>query len=135
MKFLPIVERELRVAARRGGTYWVRTWVATIVIIGCTAILMLNTEEPPNKVASLLFYPTTVGALLYSLLIGAWATSDSLSEEKREGTLGLLFLTDLKGFDVVIGKLVANSLNCFYGLLAIIPMAAVPLLMGGLTAT
>ena len=29
-------------------------------------------------------------------------TADSLSAEKREGTLGLLFLTDLRGYDVVL---------------------------------
>jgi len=32
---------------------------------------------------------------------GVLITADCLSEEKREGTLGLLFLTDLKGYDVV----------------------------------
>ena len=56
-----------------------------------------------------------------------------MSEEKREGTLGLLFLTDLKGYDVVAGKLVANSLNGFYALMAILPVVALALLMGGLT--
>lgn len=57
-----------------------------------------------------------------------------LSERgKREGTLGLLFLTDLKGYDVVFGKLVATSLNSFYGLLAIFPVMGIPLLLGGVT--
>lgn len=68
--------------------------------------------------------------MTYALLIGL-STADSISEEKREGTLGLLFLTDLRGFDVVLGKLVATSLNSFYGLIAIFPLLAVPLLLGG----
>ena len=63
-----------------------------------------------------------------------WATSDCLSEEKREGTLGLLFLTDLKGYDVVIGKLTAKSMNSFYAVLSVVPILALPLLMGGVTA-
>jgi len=33
MTFLPIVERELRVAARRRGTYWTR-WFAAAGMIG-----------------------------------------------------------------------------------------------------
>lgn len=133
MKFLPIVERELRVAARRWGTFWLRTWVGMTVIAVSAWIVLANLDDPPAAVAGYLFHTVTSGALLYCLLIGVRATADCLSEEKREGTLGLLFLTDLKGYDVVAGKLVANSLNCFYGLLAIIPVMGLPLLMGGIT--
>ena len=81
-----------------------------------------------------MFIGLTIVAGLFCLLAGARATADCLSEEKRDGTLGLLFLTDLRGYDVVIGKLVANSLNTFYGLLAMLPVLAIPLLMGGVTA-
>ena len=133
MRFLPIVRRELGVAARRRGTYWVRTWVAfTVVIIG-TWIVLINQDAPPRNIAQMLFYSVTGGGLLYCLLIGMRTTADCISEERREGTLGLLFLTDLKGYDVVLGKLVANSLNSFYGLLAVFPVITVSLLMGGLT--
>ena len=45
----------------------------------------------------------------------------------------MLFLTDLKGYDVVLGKLIATSLNSFYGLLAVFPALAIPLLFGGVT--
>ncbi len=65
---------------------------------------------------------------------GVFLTADCLSEEKREGTLGLLFLTDLRGFDVVIGKLFATSLRSFYGLLAIFPVMALSFVMGGVGA-
>ena len=61
------------------------------------------------------------------------STVDCLSVEKREGTLGLLFLTDLKGYDVVLGKLVATSLNGFYGLLAVMPVLALSMLLGGIS--
>lgn len=66
---------------------------------------------------------------------GLFFTSDSLSEEKREGTLGFLFLTDLRGYDVVAGKLLATSLRGFFPLLAFFPIVAVTLLMGGVTGT
>ena len=71
--------------------------------------------------------------MFYCLLSGVWFTADCLSAEKREGTLGLLFLTDLKGYDVVLGKLVASSLNGFYAVLAVVPILALPLLLGGVT--
>ncbi|HQU46125.1 MAG TPA: hypothetical protein PK867_25150, partial [Pirellulales bacterium] len=41
-------------------------------------------------------------------------TADCISSERREGTLGLLFLTDLRGHDVVLGKLVVAGLGAFY---------------------
>jgi ABC-type transport system involved in cytochrome c biogenesis permease component len=97
MTVLPIVERELRVAARRSSTYW----------------------------SGLMF--------LYCLGHGRRSTADCLSEEKREGTLGLLFLTDLKGADIVLGKLAATSMRGFYGFLAVFPVLAIPLLLGGIT--
>ena len=73
------------------------------------------------------------GTFLFCLWEGARGTADCLSREKREGTLGLLFLTDLRGYDVVIGKLVASSINSVYGLLAVFPAMAIPLVLGGVT--
>lgn len=78
-----------------------------------------------------IFYMLTGALTLYALTAGVRSTADCLSEEKREGTLGLLFLTDLRGYDVVAGKLLANSLAVFYALLAVLPILAIPLLMGG----
>lgn len=131
MRFLPIVERELRVASRRRGTYWLRSWVALAVIVVSAWIFLFSLNDPPRAIAKSLFYVLTGGALFFCLLAGLRSTADCLSEEKREGTLGLLFLTDLKGYDVVLGKLVASSLNGFYGLLAILPVMGIPLLLGG----
>jgi ABC-type Na+ efflux pump permease subunit len=62
------------------------------------------------------------------------STADCLSEEKREGTLGLLFLTNLRGYDIVLGKLAANSLGTLYGVLSIIPALGIPILLGGTSA-
>ncbi len=71
--------------------------------------------------------------LAAGLSAGLFFTSDCLSEEKREGTLGLLFLTDLRGYDVALGKLLATSLRGFFALLAVLPILAITLLMGGVT--
>src|SRR5205823_3412588 len=46
---------------------------------------------------------------------------------------GLLFLTDLRGHDVVLGKLAATSVVSFFAVLAILPVLGLPLLMGGVT--
>jgi hypothetical protein len=62
-------------------------------------------------------------------------TCDCLSSEKREDTLGLLFLTHLKGYDIVLGKLIANSLNSICLLLAIVPILGIPVVLGGVAGS
>src|SRR5580765_4117235 len=135
MILLPIVARELRVASRRRATYWIRTSAAlAVILLGTFVYLLLWREKTsPQEIAQVLFGILTGSALLYSLFSGVNSTADSLSEEKREGTFGLLFLTDLKGYDVILGKLAASSLNGIYGIMAVVPMLAVPLLMGGVS--
>ena len=50
--------------------------------------------------------PQTYGFICHVALLmcmfSASVTADALSSEKRNGTLGLLFLTDLKGYDIVL---------------------------------
>ena len=133
MTFLPIVERELRAAARRRGTYWLRLVAALVGLVIGAWILLLPWWRQPSVVGPALFYALSITGFVYGLLAGLFATADSLSEEKREGTLGLLFLTDLKGYDIVLGKIVATSVNVVYGLLALFPIMAIPLLAGGVT--
>jgi ABC-type transport system involved in multi-copper enzyme maturation permease subunit len=92
-----------------------------------------NRHTSAAHLSQTLFIAFGVVALAFCLLAGVFLTSDCLSEEKREGTLGLLFLTDLKGYDVVLGKLIATSTHSIYGLLAVFPILGLPLLMGGVT--
>src|SRR5215475_4911931 len=122
MTFLPIVERELLVASRRHATYSTRLVVALIAIVIGIFFYIANLRTPMHLVANYIFQGLSVLALLYCLAAGRRSTADCLSEEKREGTLGLLFLTKLKGYDVIFGKLVATSVNAFYGILAMVPM-------------
>ena len=134
MTFLPIVGRELRVEARRNGTYWLRFFVGIQAILVAVVAWILQALNSKVKFGTALFWGLAGVALIHCLLAGRRSTADCLSQEKREGTMGLLFLTDLNGFDVVVGKLVATSLGGFYGLLTIFPVLAVPLLVGGMTS-
>src|SRR6266581_487332 len=133
MSVLPIVRRELRVAARKRSTFWLRVVSAiTAVVLGSGCLLMGGWQGVGTaQMGSILFYALAWTCLAAALGAGLFFTSDSLSEEKREGTLGFLFLTDLRGYDVVAGKLLATSLRAFFPLLAFFPIVAVTLLMGG----
>src|SRR5688572_6191631 len=134
MTFLPIVERELRVRARLRSTYRFRLFAA-MGAIGLVGFLLLASETiaAAGKHGGMLFGALAWAAYAYCLLDGARTTADCLSEEKGAGTLPLPFLTDLRPYDVVLGKLMATSLNSFYGLLAIFPPLAIPLIIGGVT--
>lgn len=135
MTFLPIVERELRVAARRGGTYWSRTLAAFLAVALGTYVFLVGRQGPASQLGFILFAAFAWLAFLSCILTGVRQTADCISEERREGTLGLLFLTDLKGYDVALGKLVASSVASVYALLAIVPVIAISLMFGGITAT
>jgi len=135
MSFLPIVERELRVAGRRPATYWIRLGFALVGagIVGLALLFAGVAQTGGLRIGGGLFYFLSLLALAFSAFAGVFLTADCLSEEKREGTLGLLFLTDLAGYDVVIGKLLARSLSASYGLLAVFPVLAITLTMGGVS--
>ncbi|MCI0747935.1 MAG: ABC transporter permease [Verrucomicrobia subdivision 3 bacterium] len=134
MTFLPIVERELRVRARHPATFRIRIGAAILAsLIAGFFLLTSRGWSTPGKIGKTMFWVLSSLAFFWCLLEGPRNTSDALSEEKRAGTLGLLFLTDLKPYDVVFGKFVANSLNSLYGVLAILPILSFPLLLGGVT--
>ena len=134
MVFLPIVERELRVAARRRGTYWARTIVAGGALLLFGGVMgILSLQRAGGQTGLILFSIFSWLAFMAVCAAGVLLTFDSLSEEKREGTIGLLFLTDLRGYDVVLGKLLASSLQAAYGLLAAFPIMGITFLIGGVT--
>ncbi len=134
MTFLPIVEHELRTASRRHGSYWLRTGYGLVAMLVALFVFLGYLDSAPSRAGLHVFRALAWLSLPYCLLCGVRCTADCLSQEKRDGTLGLLFLTDLKGYDVILGKLVATSLSGFYGLLATFPILAVPLLLGGITS-
>jgi hypothetical protein len=133
MTFLPIVERELRVAARKSSTFWLRVGAALTGLVIGGAIVFISSLGSAGMMAPglICFQVLTWMALVAALATGLFFTSNSLSEEKREGTLGFLFLTDLRGYDVAGGKLMAMSLRAFYALLAIFPVLALTFFIGG----
>ncbi len=138
MSFLPIVERELRVAARRKSTYQARMAAArlALIIFACiTGIFQFSNSRMSfgAELGPVLFAIFSWLSFAFVCAAGIFLTADSLSEEKRDGTLGLLFLTDLRGLDVVLGKLFSHSLVATYALLAAFPIIGISFLLGGVT--
>ena len=133
MNLLPIVVRELRVRSRRTADYRLRLGAGAIVGLIVFGIVQSANRNPNGIFSAWRAFTWLAGMLfIFCLFEGARNTADSLSSEKREGTLGLLFLTDLKGVDIVLGKAAATGLNSLYSLLAAIPFLGVLLLVGGI---
>lgn len=135
VRFLPIVERELRVASRGRGPYRWRTMVVGmgLLLMGYQTLSMASWNAAAEVQGGILFNVLVGLSSLYALLAGLTVTADCVSREKREGTLGLLFLTDQRGTDIIFGKLAASSLNTIYGLFGLLPLLGIPIMLGGVS--
>lgn len=135
MNLLPVAHRELLVLSRRPKLYWLRSGIG--LVIACLSVGIMTVQilrgAPPSELSRPLF--TAIGYLCYfiSLIAGPVLLSDCLAGEKRAGTLGFLFLTDLGALDIVAGKFVALAMPALHALLAALPVMAVTFFMGGVT--
>lgn len=136
MLFLPIVERELRVGARNWRTYYSRVLIGGVALAAFLYLIwaLQGTFGRANTGMRILA-GTSLALFVICFFGGIARLADCISQEKREDTLGFLFLTHLKGYDVVLGKLVAQSLTTFFLVLSVLPVMAIPILMGGVSGT
>ncbi len=133
MRFLTVAERELRTAAKRKGTHRAR-WITAALFLGFLLWLFWVSDALTRRGAGLqIFQASTALMFAYCIVVGTAVTADCLSSERREETLGLLFLTNLNSAEIVGGKFCSTALSSVYRLAAIFPMLALPILMGGIT--
>jgi hypothetical protein len=133
MTFPPILARELKVRSKHAGFHWLRPILAAFAILSCLQwfnfnLLSLNSAD----VGRLSFRVLT--QIAFVVAIGAAVlTTNCVSGERRDGTLGLLFLTTLRSSDVTLGKFAACGLTALYALLGFAPVLMLPLMTGGVT--
>ena len=131
MRVLPVIERELRVQARLGFTYGLRVLGATTLLFVC---LYFGAREGfESAIGGRLF-----GYLNTTLFISIWImvpmlAGDCISRERREGTLGLLFMTSLRAREIVLAKVLVHGLRAMTLWLAIVPVITICFLLGGVT--
>ncbi|PWU10977.1 MAG: hypothetical protein C5B50_24185 [Verrucomicrobia bacterium] len=131
MIVLPVIARELRASARQPMTYYVRVLGAGAALGACLSFGM-DQDFGPNMGGELF------GTLHIFVFWAIWIfvpflAADCISRERRESTLGLLFLTRLRGKDIVIAKGFAHGLRAATLSIAVLPIMAIPLLMGGVS--
>jgi len=130
---LPIVQRELLVASRKSSVATTRFVAAGIGVAVVAMAVVFHGAVGVGSGAGIFHTPIWI-AFWSCFFGGTLLTADCLAVERRNDTLGLLFLTTLKGYDVVLGELVAKSLTGLFCLVAVVPVLAIPMLLGGITA-
>lgn len=135
MAFLPIVNRELREASHRPLTWRVRTGLAMVGVATASllSLVLLLNGVPSSAWGEYLFLGLTLVLAFFALLAGPALAASCICEEVREGTLGLLFLTDLKPMDIILGKASGKAIAAGYGLLGMVPLLGYAILFGGIT--
>ncbi len=132
MNALPVIVRELRTEARHPLNYWLRVLGAGVMLV-IAIFVVVNLDGNIGGKGGVMF-----GVLQPTLFSLTWLlvpimTCDCISRERREGTLGLLFLTPLRPVDVGIAKALSGILRAFTLILAMLPVIAIPLLLGGVS--
>ncbi|MBI1177979.1 ABC transporter permease subunit [bacterium] len=132
MNSLPVIVRELRVEARHTMNYWLRVLGATLMLVAA-GLVMINLRGGIAGKGNEMF--TVLQPTLFSLILVLVPimTCDCISRERREGTLGLLFLTPLRPVDVGLAKALSAVLRASTLILAVMPILAIPLLLGGIS--
>jgi ABC-type transport system involved in multi-copper enzyme maturation permease subunit len=125
-----VIVRELRAESRRAANYWLRV-VAAGTLIFVFASIMLTSQLNPSTLGAALFIRLNQTLLFAFWILVPLMTADCVSREKREGTLGLLFLTPLTVLDVIAGKAAIHVLRALTLFLAAMPVLGLPLVLGG----
>ncbi len=133
MTVLPIIGRELRAAARHSFSYYLRVLGVTAMLLASLLFGMENGFSPDRGAA--LFASLHLTLFMAIWILVPLLTADCISRERREGTLGLLFLTPLTANGVVLAKGLAHGVRALSLWLAVLPVLVVPILLGGVSWT
>lgn len=132
MQFLSIAGRELRVAARKSASFRLRIFTASIALLVAGFTLWFVTLVGSKPISGeQLFLALSRVAFFCACIAGPALTADCVNEERNDGTLGLLFLTNLPAISISLGKLTSHGLLALYAIVSIVPVMGLPTLLGG----
>lgn len=130
MNLLPIINRELRAEARHPVNYALRGLGALTLTSVLGFFLWRQPSAQSGDVAFRVLSFLIFGAIW---IVVPLLTADCLSREKREGTLGLLFLTPLQPIEIILGKGAIHAIRSLTLIVAGIPILTIPFILGGIT--
>ncbi len=127
---LALFVRSLREENRRISTYVVR-----IALIGFILILIAINHQASQFGGSApglrVFQSVTVFNLVFIVVLGLGYFSSAITEEKEDGTLGLLRMTDLNPLSILLGKSTSRLIGFLMLLLVQVPFVLLCVALGG----
>src|SRR5690349_14853800 len=99
----PIVEREMRAAIRTPGVLKTRWWTAFGATVGAAFCLLLSLAVGPTIWGWFLKYMLVI-AIYFAVVRPAQHAAGLFAEERRNQTLGLIYLTGISSFELFVTK-------------------------------
>jgi ABC-type transport system involved in multi-copper enzyme maturation permease subunit len=136
----PIFLRECLTLPRRQRHYVMRTvYLGALWILGLTAWQVLVGWEQTATLGDnarfglILFQVLTFVQLTVLLFFAALSAASTITQEKDRRTFLLLLLTDLRNYEIVLGKLLGSLLQIALFLGGMVPVLALLMLLGGVS--
>jgi ABC-type transport system involved in multi-copper enzyme maturation permease subunit len=132
----PLLVRELRQSLRLPRLPW--TIAAVVVVVGLS-MLAIGSQATQGahssaELGSVLFQGFLAVMLVYVALIGPATAASAIASEREGKTLEPLLLTSLSAREIARGKFVAAYAALGIQVVAMLPLAAIPFLFGGVGA-
>ena len=129
----PLVARELLAYSRQPWTYWLRLLTAFAAVSVLAAMATTGRNRLGRTDGLSLFAGSTVILFCIASLNGLRSTADCIGSERRQGTLVLLILANLKLNTILVSKLVSNSMRNAWAFFGTLPVLGLCLLLGGVS--
>jgi ABC-type transport system involved in multi-copper enzyme maturation permease subunit len=136
----PLFNRELLTVPRRSRHYLTRAaYLGALWILGLTAwqaTVGWNRTATLGETARfglLLFQIFTLVQLTLILFFAAMSAASAVAQEKDRRTFILLLLTDLRSYEIVLGKLMGSMLQILLLLAGTVPLLMLLVLLGGVS--
>jgi ABC-type transport system involved in multi-copper enzyme maturation permease subunit len=136
----PIFNREWLTVPRRPRHYFTRVaYLGTLWILAITAWLATvgwqrsATLGETARFGPLAFQLLTFVQLALFLFFAALSAASAVSQEKDRRTFVLLLMTDLRDYEIVLGKLFGSLLPILLLLVATVPLMMLLVLLGGIS--
>lgn len=136
----PVFTREVVTAPRRARLYIARAaYVAVLLVLTATAWQVLAGTQEVRNVGDLARFGAIVFQILAPLQLAvvmffaALSAASAVAAEKDRQTLILLLLTNLSNTELVLGKLLASTLNVLVLIASALPVFMLLVLLGGVS--
>lgn len=131
MNATPVILRELLVVARRRNLRRERILTAVVGGVILTPTVLILTLRGAGVAGGAGLGGLFAIAVFCCYFVAVSSTAESVVTEHQEGTLGLLYLSGLGSWDILLAKLAACLIRIAANLLAVVPVLTLPVMLGG----